>query len=80
MRSRRAVRAQARAFARGAVRSGGAAVPADAGRSNLCVAIQAPVMRLSIEQALEFLPALQRAAEALGRIDAPPSNSPKAQR
>lgn len=48
--------------------------------SNLCVALQAPVMRLSIDQALKFLPALQRAAEALGRIDAPPSNPPKAPR
>jgi len=46
--------------------------------SNLCVALQAPVMRLSIEQALQFLPALQRAAEALGRIDAPPTKNPKA--
>jgi DNA-binding IclR family transcriptional regulator len=48
--------------------------------SNLCVALQAPVMRLSIDQALQFLPALQRAAEALGRIDAPPAKAPKAKR
>jgi DNA-binding IclR family transcriptional regulator len=44
--------------------------------SNLCVALQAPVMRLSIDQALQFLPALRRAAEALGRIDAPPAKTP----
>jgi hypothetical protein len=37
-------------------------------------------MRLSIEQALQFLPAMQRAAEALGRIDAPPTKTPKAKR
>ena len=42
-------------------------------RSNLCVALQAPVMRLGIDKALQFLPALQRAADALGRIDAPPA-------
>jgi DNA-binding IclR family transcriptional regulator len=41
-------------------------------RSNLCVALQAPVMRLGIDKALLFLPALQRAAEALGRIEVPP--------
>jgi IclR family transcriptional regulator, acetate operon repressor len=44
--------------------------------SNLCVALQAPVMRLSIDQALQFLPALRRAAEALGSIDAPPAKTP----
>jgi IclR family acetate operon transcriptional repressor len=42
--------------------------------------LQAPVMRLSIDQALQYLPALQRAAEALGRIDAPPAKTSKAQR
>lgn len=40
------------------------------GRSNLCVALQAPVMRVSIDKALGFLPALQRAAAALGRLEA----------
>ena len=57
--------------------------PAEGGAralSNLCVALQAPVMRLSIEHALQFLPALQRAAEALGRIDAPPAKTSKARR
>jgi len=46
------------------------------GRSNLCVALQAPAMRLGIDKALQFLPALQRAANALGRIEAP-ADSPK---
>ena len=57
--------------------------PAEGGAralSNLCVALQAPAMRLSVDQALQFLPALQRAAEALGRIDAPPAKTPKAKR
>ncbi|UTV26609.1 IclR family transcriptional regulator [Photobacterium atrarenae] len=45
-------------------------VPVPSGRSNLGIAIQAPIMRLKPEQALHFLPALQRAAEALARIEA----------
>jgi len=44
-------------------------VPQSAGRSNLCVAVQAPTMRLNAEKALKLLPALQRAADALSRID-----------
>lgn len=44
-------------------------VPAVSGRSNMCVAAQAPVMRLSAEGALRLLPALQRAAQAIGRIE-----------
>ena len=40
------------------------------GLSNLCVAVQAPVMRLSAAKAKRLLPALQRAALALSRIDA----------
>ena len=44
-------------------------VPAAEGRSNLCVAAQAPVMRLTPDKALRLLPALQRAAEALGRVE-----------
>ena len=44
--------------------------PADAdGRSSLCVALQAPAMRLTIDEALQWLPALQAAAQALGRIE-----------
>jgi len=39
------------------------------GRSSMCVAVQAPVMRLPRERALEVLPALQRAAQALADID-----------
>ena len=41
-----------------------------ASRSNLCLAIQAPAMRLSAAKAKGLLPALQRAALALSRIDA----------
>ncbi|MEO7954064.1 MAG: IclR family transcriptional regulator C-terminal domain-containing protein, partial [Polaromonas sp.] len=47
-------------------------VPAPAGPStlsNLCVAVQAPIMRLSAAKAKQLLPALQRAALALSRID-----------
>ena len=45
-------------------------VPSDAGLSNLCVAVQAPVMRLSASKAKQLLPALRRAALAISRIDA----------
>ncbi len=45
------------------------AVPSAAGRSNLCVAVQAPLMRLTADKALALLPALQRAAAALSRIE-----------
>lgn len=45
-------------------------VPNASGRSNLCVAVQAPIMRLTLEKALHLLPALQRAAEALSQIEA----------
>ena len=44
-------------------------VPSSRGRSNLGIAIQAPIMRLTPEKALQFLPALQRAAKALAAID-----------
>ena len=44
-------------------------VPSDSGRSNLCVAVQAPIMRLSPDKALKLLPALQRAAQAISRIE-----------
>jgi DNA-binding IclR family transcriptional regulator len=44
--------------------------PAQTPRSSLCVAIQAPVMRASAETAKRWLPALQRAAQALSTIDA----------
>ncbi|WP_104205423.1 IclR family transcriptional regulator [Billgrantia saliphila] len=39
------------------------------GRSNLGIAIQAPIMRFSKDKALECLPALQRAANAIAAID-----------
>lgn len=45
-------------------------VPAASGRSNLCVAMQAPIMRMTPDKALQALPPLQRAAEALSRIEA----------
>lgn len=45
-------------------------VPNPAGRSNLAVAIQAPLMRMTHEKALGFLPALRRAAQALATIEA----------
>ena len=56
------------------------AVPADGARSNLCVAIQAPVMRASIETARRWLPALKRAARALSAIDAETSTPPRGAR
>lgn len=45
-------------------------VPGAKGRSNLGIAIQAPTMRLTPDKALQFLPALQRAAKAIAAIDA----------
>ncbi len=54
-------------------------VPAPGGaRSNLCVAVQAPVMRLTADKALQLVPALQRAAAALAAIDGdtPPAGRP----
>ncbi len=46
-------------------------VPTPGGvRSNLCVAVQAPIMRWSRDKALQCLPALQRAAAAMSAIDA----------
>ena len=44
-------------------------VPSSAGLSNLCVAVQAPIVRLTAAKAKQLLPALQRAALALSRID-----------
>lgn len=44
-------------------------VPSATGRSNLCVAVQAPIMRLPPDKALGLLPALHRAAEALSQIE-----------
>ena len=49
-------------------------VPPASGRSNLCVAVQAPIMRLSPDKVMQMLPALQRAAQSLSEIEseAPP--------
>lgn len=44
-------------------------VPSASGRSNLCVAVQAPIMRLTPEKALGLLPALHRAVDALSHIE-----------
>jgi IclR family acetate operon transcriptional repressor len=45
-------------------------VPSNAGISNLGIAVQAPVMRLTPDKALRLLPALRRAADAIGEIEA----------
>ncbi|MGO3891656.1 MAG: IclR family transcriptional regulator [Paenalcaligenes sp.] len=42
---------------------------ADGGRSNMAVATQAPVMRMTPDKALSCLPALKRAAAALAKIE-----------
>ncbi len=55
-------------------------VPNPGGRSNLCVAVQAPIMRLTADKALQLLQPLQRAADALSRIESsaiPTLNVPK---
>ncbi len=44
-------------------------VPSSRGRSNMAVAVQAPIMRLTVDKALQVLPALQRAAESIGRME-----------
>lgn len=44
-------------------------VPSSSGRSNLCIAVQAPIMRLTPDKALGLLPALHRAADALSKIE-----------
>jgi len=54
------------------------AVPSRAGRSNLCVAVQAPMMRLTTDKALALLPALQRAAAAISRIESDATPAPLA--
>lgn len=50
-------------------------VPATDRPSNLCIAVQAPSMRLPPAKARGLLPALQRAAAALGNIDADGASS-----
>ncbi len=44
-------------------------VPSGAGRSNLCVAVQAPTMRLTPGKVLTLLPRLQQAAAVLSQIE-----------
>ncbi len=41
----------------------------DSGLSNLCIAVQAPVIRLDADRARALLPHLQAAADAISRID-----------
>ncbi len=45
-------------------------VPNPNGKSNMGIAVQAPIMRVNRDKALSFLPALQRAAQALASINA----------
>ena len=45
-------------------------VPAAEGKSNMAVAIQAPIMRMTAEKSVQCLPALQRAASALADVEA----------
>jgi DNA-binding IclR family transcriptional regulator len=45
-------------------------VPTPGGKSNTGIAIQAPVLRVTPDKALQLLPALQRAAAALAKIEA----------
>ncbi|ULX52660.1 IclR family transcriptional regulator [Cupriavidus taiwanensis] len=54
----------------------GVLVPAaDGGKSNLGLALQAPVMRVARDKAVQLLPALQRAAAALAAIEADSAGS-----
>jgi DNA-binding IclR family transcriptional regulator len=45
-------------------------IPSPTGQSNLGLAIQAPVIRVKPDEAIKFLPALQKAAKALAKIEA----------
>ncbi len=44
-------------------------VPAEHGRSNLCVAAQAPGLRMSVDDAESVVPALREAAESLAAVE-----------
>ena len=55
-------------------------VPAASGRSSLCVAVQAPVVRATAETAKRWLPALRRAAQALAAIDGEGEAAPAGER
>jgi len=50
-------------------------VPSQQGRASVCVAVQAPILRCSRAQALDWLPALQKAATALSQIGTDASDS-----
>ena len=50
-------------------------VPSQQGRASVCVAVQAPILRCSRAQALDWLPALQKAATALIQIGTDASDS-----
>ena len=50
-------------------------VPSQQGRASVCVAVQAPILRCSLAQALDWLPALQKAATALSKIGTDVSDS-----
>ena len=63
-------KAAAKVSAKAGAKQNAAKAVARPALSNLCVAIQAPVMRMNAAKARQWLPALQRAASALGRIDA----------
>ena len=47
-------------------------VPSSGSRSSLAVAVQAPVMRLTVDRAHEVLPALREAAESLSELTVTP--------
>lgn len=44
-------------------------IPTIAGPSNRCVAIQAPVVRVPVEQLEQFVPALRRTVEAIATVE-----------
>ena len=44
-------------------------IPTDIGRSNQALAIQAPVVRKSIDDLVELLPVVQEAAERMAVLD-----------
>lgn len=44
-------------------------IPSARGRSNRCVAVQAPIMRVTATDAERFIPALHRVVEAIARIE-----------
>lgn len=44
-------------------------IPTPTGRSNRCVAIQAPVMRVPVERLEEFIPSLRRTVEAIAQVE-----------